>query len=148
MQLLNADFGSCTFAECSKLPVSNQNGTLSKLSLICLAQVIFLLLTCQFFVVVVLELVWHSFHFDLFFLLDWQFCLVLGKATSVKFGPDAKYIAVGSMDRNLRIFGLPGNDVEMESWSEGFEVVPSLRWTDLQKLQMLFHNWLLAIFGR
>ncbi|KAK6138766.1 hypothetical protein DH2020_027494 [Rehmannia glutinosa] len=33
-----------------------------------------------------------------------------GKATSVKFGPDAKYIAVGSMDRNLRIFGLPEED--------------------------------------
>lgn len=32
-----------------------------------------------------------------------------GKVTSVKFGPDAKYIAVGSMDRNLRIFGPPGN---------------------------------------
>ncbi|CAH9095177.1 unnamed protein product [Cuscuta epithymum] len=30
-----------------------------------------------------------------------------GKATCLKFGPDAKYIAVGSMDRNLRIFGLP-----------------------------------------
>jgi pre-mRNA-processing factor 19 len=33
-----------------------------------------------------------------------------GKATSVKFGLDSKYIAVGSMDRNLRIFGLPDDD--------------------------------------
>ncbi|XP_022849572.1 pre-mRNA-processing factor 19-like [Olea europaea var. sylvestris] len=38
-----------------------------------------------------------------------------GKATSVKFGPDAKYIAVGSMDRNLRIFGLPEEDGSLES---------------------------------
>ncbi|XAR48930.1 hypothetical protein NMG60_11031921 [Bertholletia excelsa] len=38
-----------------------------------------------------------------------------GKATCVKFGPDAKYIAVGSMDRNLRIFGLPGEDGPSES---------------------------------
>ncbi|XP_027366094.1 pre-mRNA-processing factor 19-like [Abrus precatorius] len=30
-----------------------------------------------------------------------------GKVNCVKFGPDAKYIAVGSMDRNLRIFGPP-----------------------------------------
>jgi pre-mRNA-processing factor 19 len=33
-----------------------------------------------------------------------------GKVTCAKFGPDAKYIAVGSMDRNLRIFGLPEQD--------------------------------------
>ncbi|KDP33313.1 hypothetical protein JCGZ_12862 [Jatropha curcas] len=38
-----------------------------------------------------------------------------GKATCVKFGPDAKYIAVGSMDRNLRIFGLPGDEGQPES---------------------------------
>lgn len=38
-----------------------------------------------------------------------------GKVSSVKFGPDAKYIAVGSMDRNLRIFGLPGEEGETES---------------------------------
>ncbi|CAK9180205.1 unnamed protein product [Ilex paraguariensis] len=38
-----------------------------------------------------------------------------GKATCIKFGPDAKYLAVGSMDRNLRIFGLPGEDGGLES---------------------------------
>ncbi|CAL9067992.1 unnamed protein product [Musa banksii] len=35
-----------------------------------------------------------------------------GKVTCVKFGADAKYMAVGSMDRNLRMFGLPGDDSE------------------------------------
>ncbi|XP_038978409.1 pre-mRNA-processing factor 19-like [Phoenix dactylifera] len=35
-----------------------------------------------------------------------------GKVTRVKFGADAKYMAVGSMDRNLRIFGLPGDGPE------------------------------------
>uniref|UniRef100_A0A2P2MLD3 Pre-mRNA-processing factor 19 n=1 Tax=Rhizophora mucronata TaxID=61149 RepID=A0A2P2MLD3_RHIMU len=38
-----------------------------------------------------------------------------GRATCVKFGPDAKYIAVGSMDRNLRIFGLPSDESQLES---------------------------------
>ncbi|XP_020599471.1 pre-mRNA-processing factor 19-like [Phalaenopsis equestris] len=35
-----------------------------------------------------------------------------GKVTCVKFGADAKYLAVGSMDRNLRIFSLPENEPE------------------------------------
>ncbi|CAI0383122.1 unnamed protein product [Linum tenue] len=35
-----------------------------------------------------------------------------GRATCVRFGPDAKYLAVGSMDRNLRIFGMPDEDAE------------------------------------
>ncbi|XP_024376807.1 pre-mRNA-processing factor 19 [Physcomitrium patens] len=30
-----------------------------------------------------------------------------GKVTSIRFGPDASYLAVGSSDRNLRIFGAP-----------------------------------------
>lgn len=38
-----------------------------------------------------------------------------GKVTSVKFGGDAKYLAVGSMDRNLRIFGPPGDRMEESS---------------------------------
>ncbi|XVE81926.1 hypothetical protein DITRI_Ditri15bG0105500 [Diplodiscus trichospermus] len=38
-----------------------------------------------------------------------------GKATSVKFGADARYLAVGTMDRNLRIFGLPEEDASTES---------------------------------
>lgn len=38
-----------------------------------------------------------------------------GKTTSLKFGPDAKYLATGSMDRNLRIFGLPPEDGPSES---------------------------------
>ncbi|KAI4318162.1 hypothetical protein L6164_025965 [Bauhinia variegata] len=38
-----------------------------------------------------------------------------GKITCAKFGPDAKYIAAGSMDRNLRIFGLPSEDGSTES---------------------------------
>ncbi|GAB2245504.1 hypothetical protein Droror1_Dr00000997 [Drosera rotundifolia] len=37
-----------------------------------------------------------------------------GKVSAVKFGVDAKTIAVGSMDRNLRIFGLPENESNTE----------------------------------
>ncbi|KAG2296647.1 hypothetical protein Bca4012_001867 [Brassica carinata] len=33
-----------------------------------------------------------------------------GKATCVKFGSDARYIAVASMDSNLRIFGIPSDE--------------------------------------
>ncbi|KAJ6898490.1 hypothetical protein NC652_025113 [Populus alba x Populus x berolinensis] len=38
-----------------------------------------------------------------------------GRATCVKFGPESKYIAVGSMDHNLRIFGLPEDGAPLES---------------------------------
>lgn len=38
-----------------------------------------------------------------------------GKSTCVKFGPDSKYLAVASMDRNLRIFGEPGEGIPAES---------------------------------
>ncbi|KAB5537697.1 hypothetical protein DKX38_015230 [Salix brachista] len=38
-----------------------------------------------------------------------------GRATCVKFGPESNYIAVGSMDHNLRIFGLPGEEAPLES---------------------------------
>lgn len=38
-----------------------------------------------------------------------------GKSTCVKFGPDSKYLAVASMDRNLRIFGQPGEDISDKS---------------------------------
>ncbi|KAG6757305.1 hypothetical protein POTOM_037613 [Populus tomentosa] len=37
-----------------------------------------------------------------------------GRATCVKFGPESKYIAVGSMDHNLRIFGLPEDGAPLE----------------------------------
>ncbi|TYI29234.1 hypothetical protein ES332_A05G302300v1 [Gossypium tomentosum] len=37
------------------------------------------------------------------------------RATCVKFGSDAKYLAVGSMDRNLCMFGVPEGDASMES---------------------------------
>ncbi|KAG5573761.1 hypothetical protein H5410_063527 [Solanum commersonii] len=54
------------------------------------------------------RLVRHMLAFSL--LLFLPICPFDGKATCLKFGPDAKYIAVGSMDRNLRIFGLPEED--------------------------------------
>eukprot|EP00258_Populus_trichocarpa_P008671 XP_002314503.3 pre-mRNA-processing factor 19 homolog 2 [Populus trichocarpa] len=38
-----------------------------------------------------------------------------GRATCVKFGPESNYIAVGSMDHNLRIFGLPEDEAPVES---------------------------------
>ncbi|XP_044983137.1 pre-mRNA-processing factor 19-like [Hordeum vulgare subsp. vulgare] len=44
-----------------------------------------------------------------------------GKVTSVKFGADAKYVAVGSMDHNLRVFGLPGDEQMEEAKPESAE---------------------------
>ncbi|CAH1421597.1 unnamed protein product [Lactuca virosa] len=42
--------------------------------------------------------------------------LLKGKIKSVRFGPDAKYIVVGSMDRNIWLFGFPREkDIAMES---------------------------------
>ncbi|CAK8570585.1 unnamed protein product [Lathyrus sativus] len=38
-----------------------------------------------------------------------------GTSTCVKFGPDSKYLAVASMDRNLRIFGQPDEGIPAES---------------------------------
>lgn len=56
------------------------------------------------------------FKFSYGFLGAWHLLVMhTGKATCVKFGPDAKYLAVGSMDRNLRIFGLPGDEAAVES---------------------------------
>ena len=83
----------------------NQNGIVSKLSLICLAQVFFS---------------FSTYLYNLWLLVVIPLCftysaLISGKASCVKFGPDAKYLAVGSMDRNLRIFGLPSEDGPLES---------------------------------
>lgn len=44
------------------------------------------------------------------FLYFWR----TGKVTSIRFGPDASYLAVGSSDRNLRIFGAP--EAASEPW--------------------------------
>ncbi|XP_066316505.1 pre-mRNA-processing factor 19-like [Miscanthus floridulus] len=49
-----------------------------------------------------------------------------GKVTSLKFGADAKYIVVGSMDYNLRIFGLPGDEQMDEARSQNSEL--SFHW--------------------
>ncbi|PWA53578.1 dynamin related protein 5A [Artemisia annua] len=38
-----------------------------------------------------------------------------GKINSVRFGPDAKYLLVGYMDRNIQLFGLPKEDGDTES---------------------------------
>ncbi|KAI5387521.1 Villin-3 [Lathyrus oleraceus] len=41
--------------------------------------------------------------------------LLTGTSTCVIFGPDSKYLAVASMDRNLRIFGQPDEGIPAES---------------------------------
>lgn len=62
----------------------------------------------------------YTYIYNLWLLVVSPLCftysaLISGKASCVKFGPDAKYLAVGSMDRNLRIFGLPSEDGPLES---------------------------------
>lgn len=84
----------------------NQNGIVSKLSLICLAQVFFFSFSTYFYNLWLLVVSPLCFTYS---------ALISGKASCVKFGPDAKYLAVGSMDRNLRIFGLPSEDGPLES---------------------------------
>lgn len=98
--------------------MSSLNGIVLKHYRICLAQVLSLPLLpymCVYmkshhgFVIIceiIIYLEFENNHTDV---------AISGKVSSVKFGPDAKYIAVGSMDRNLRIFGLPGEDGETES---------------------------------
>ena len=98
---------SASYAGFTRLQMWNLNGTVSKLFLIYLEQV------CS-------VLVYFFFMLCFMFLQSLIRSLYLffpGKATCVKFGPDSKYIAVGSMDRNLRIFGLPSEDTPTESWS-------------------------------
>ena len=82
----------------------NQTGIVSKLFLICLAQVFSV--PSYFYSLLVLLVSPCGFIY---------YALISGKASCVKFGPDAKYLAVGSMDRNLRIFGLPSEDGPLES---------------------------------
>ena len=84
----------------------NQNGIVSKLSQICLAQVFLFFLFSYFYNLWLFVVSPLSFTYS---------ALISGKASCVKFGPDAKYLAVGSMDRNLRIFGLPREDGPLES---------------------------------
>ena len=44
--------------------------------------------------------------------------MISGKIMCAQFGPDASYLAVGAMDRNLRIFGLPGSGGEEQQGDE------------------------------
>lgn len=92
----------CAESEFIKLQVLSPIGIPSKSSPICQAQVS---LNCSFCLYVLLMVLVGLIRSLLSLLLYHA-----GKATCLKFGPDAKYIAVGSMDRNLRIFGLPEED--------------------------------------
>lgn len=68
----------------------------------------------------------------------WCFlCLPADRITSVKFGVDAKYLAVGTMDRNLRVFGLPVSGAE-EPWIHYiYACVPSAQFSYFLSCRLL-----------
>lgn len=82
--------------------MSNPNGTVSKHYQICQEQVKFLMSMCYRLICVQ--------HIRTVVLIMIFWVVYAGKVTCAKFGPDARYLAVGSMDRNLRMFGLPGDN--------------------------------------
>lgn len=98
------------FAGCTKLPMWSSSGILSRYCLIYLEQVQ---------ATAAMHNVMQPINFSFLSNVTCSLSILLnistqyaGKVSCVKFGADAKYMAVGSMDRNLRIFGLPGDESE------------------------------------